>query len=721
MIKNVSYDKLAGTALGNYHLERFIGQSKIGPTFLAHADATTTYLVRFLEWPIYTVPKEHEGYLEHFQYQASQIAALQHPYILPLVDFGVFRGLPYLVSPHIPLRSLRSRIDKNGMLNTFTIGRYVDQIATALEYAHEHSVIHGSLSVDSIFIRLDGQLVVADVGVRRLLELNIQELPRNQFIEWSEGCAPEQLIGKAASPATDVYALGALVYHLLTASPVFEGGTPDETAQQHLYGALPPLTRWRSDLPPGLYSILARALSKNPAHRYQQPGAFANAYHNTLAPTNRTRLPFVISEALGKQTHQPFVAGASMAETQFTEHARSNGSASTGYMSGSPRSTQQSSIPHSLRDFTDDKPLNPANGSRPELMRRFRSKQRQRIMLIASLIGLLVIIGGAIGVMLLAQKSAAVSSASGQVTFFANQNDPGGQTNSLHIDIQHLQPPPAGYNYDAWIINDQTEAVTGLGSLTGKNQSWSVTYRATSSNLLAVGDKLEITQEQGVVNAPAGKVILAGTFPVQAFQHVQHLLVGFPETPGKIGFLIGVLQQARLLDIQASVLQSVSASRDTVAIGCVTQSMLDIIDGTRGAHYQPLAAKCTQRNVTVTGDGFGMLGGHGFVADAEEHASLALSQKDATNVMRQHGALMDKALTNITAWLTKIEQDALLLQANPTDRSSIQEITTLADDAYHGVDVNGDGQIDPVIGEAGALTAYQQGQLMATLSLVPGA
>jgi len=82
---------------------------------------------------------------------------------------------------------------------------------------------------------------------------------------------------------------------------------------------------------------------------------------------------------------------------------------------------------------------------------------------------------------------------------------------------------------------------------------------------------------------------------------------------------------------------------------------------------------------------------------------------------------MDKALTNITGWLTKIEQDALLLQANPTDRSSIQEITTLADDAYHGVDVNGDGQIDPVIGEAGALTAYQQGQLMATLSLAPGA
>jgi eukaryotic-like serine/threonine-protein kinase len=222
MIKNVTYDKMAGTVLGNYHLERFIGQSMIGPTFLAHADTTTTYLVRFLDGPMNAAPKEHEAYLEHFQYRASQIATLQHPYILPLLDFGVFRGLPYLVSPHIPLRSLRTRIDKNGTLNMFTLGRYLDQIATALEYAHEHSVIHGSLSVNNIFIRLDGQLVVADVGVRSLCELNIQDTSRNQFLEWGEGCAPEQLLGKPASPATDVYALGAVVYHLLTGSPVFE-------------------------------------------------------------------------------------------------------------------------------------------------------------------------------------------------------------------------------------------------------------------------------------------------------------------------------------------------------------------------------------------------------------------------------------------------------------------------------------------------------------------
>jgi hypothetical protein len=80
---------------------------------------------------------------------------------------------------------------------------------------------------------------------------------------------------------------------------------------------------------------------------------------------------------------------------------------------------------------------------------------------------------------------------------------------------------------------------------------------------------------------------------------------------------------------------------------------------------------------------------------------------------------MAVALSNIKGWESIIEQDALQLLKNHADQAKIQEIVRLADDAYHGVDVNGDGQIDPVAGEAGALTAYLQGQLMATLSLAP--
>ncbi len=340
--------------------------------------------------------------------------------------------------------------------------------------------------------------------------------------------------------------------------------------------------------------------------------------------------------------------------------------------------------------------------------------------MIVGLILLLVIASGLIGGVLLSQRSSAMSSASGQVTFFTSQNGPGGQTDALNIVVHNLDAPPTGSEYAVWLINQDTEAVLALGTLKMNNQTGSLTYSGASSNLLSPGDKLEITQEQGKVVAPAGKVILPGTFPIKSFAHVVHLLVDYPGTPGKIGLLVGVLEQTHLLDIQSAVLQSVVASQNTVAMGCVAQSMLDIIEGKHGSHYKPLDEACAFQNVTTTGDGFGLQGKEGYLTGSTAHAGYATSQPDATSAMHVHTALMDVSIANIARWLTTIDQDAFLLRTHPTDVSKVEEIVRLADDAYHGVDVNGDGQIDPVSGEAGAITAFQQGQLIATLSLNSG-
>jgi serine/threonine protein kinase len=707
MLKNSTFEKWIGTSLGNYRLEQFVEQSNWGPVFLARTNVNSTdYLLRFLIGPANQSSKGHELYLERFQYQASQIATLQHPNILPLIDFGVYRGLPYLVVPQMSMRSLLSRLERSGSLDVFTIGRYLDQIATALEYGHEHAVLHESLSVDCIFIRLDGQLVVADFGVRKLLESNRQDTEQSLIKGLSDVTAPEQLLGKPSSPATDVYALGAVLYHMLAGAPVFVGSTYEELAQQHLYASVPPLSRWRGDLPSGLYSIIARALAKEPAQRFYQPGMLANAYHRIVDPNNKIRTPFIVSTIPAS-------------DLIVTERAWSpNGSMPIDQLNGQSRSTSQAPMPHSLHGFVDDDSsgLSP----RPELMRRFQRSKLSNTALIVGLILLLVIASGLIGGVLLSQKSSTISSASGQVTFFSSQSGPRGQTDALNLVVHGLDAPPTGSEYAAWLINQDTEAIAALGTLRMNNHTGSLPYSGISGNLLFPGNKFEITQEQGTVTAPSGKVILTGTFPIKSFAHVVHLLVNYPETPGKIGLLVGVLEQSHLLEIQSAVLQNVAASQNTIAISCVAQSMLDIIEGKHGSHYKQLGEVCALQNVTITGDGFGLQGKDGYLTGSTGHAGYAISQPDATSAMHVHTALMDVSLSNINGWLTTIDRDALLLRTNPTNISKVEEIVKLADYAYHGVDVNGDGQIDPVSGEAGSITAFQQGQLIATLSLNSG-
>jgi serine/threonine protein kinase len=706
MLKNIAFDKWVGITLGNYRLEQLMERSNWGPVFLARDNATSTsYSLRFLVGtPTNLTPKEHELYLESFLYRAGQIATLQHPNILPLLDYGVYRGLPYLVSPQIPMRPLRSRLARSGPLDVFTIGRYLDQISTALEYGHEHTVLHGNLSVDCIFIRLDGQLVVGDFGVRNMLESQQVDAGRNMYNEMGEVLAPEQLLGKPISPATDVYALGAALYYLLTGAPVFIGNTYDELAQQHLYASVPPLSRWRNDLPAGLYSIVARALAKDPAQRFHHPGALANAYHRIVAPDNKIRMPFI-------------VPSTPVADMPLTERVWSpNGAAVNGAMNGTSRPVPQTPIPHSLHGFTNDDFLSP----RPTLMRRYQRKNIWYIAGIAVLIALLVIATGAVSIVLLSQKNHAVSSVTGQVTFFTSQNGPEGQTDALRIAVHNLEVLPAGSEYAAWLVNQDTESITALGALTVKNQTGSLVYSETSDNLLNPVDKLEITQEQGAVQAPAGKVILMGTFPLKSFSHIEHVLVKYPPTPGKVGLLVGVLEQTHLLDIQAAVLQSATNARNTDAVGCTAQNIVNIIEGNHGSHYQQLAGICALQNVTAAGDAFGLLG-KGYLVGTEGHAGYATGQPDATSAMHTHGTLLDIALSNITAWVTTIDQDAIYLRTHPDDTMKSEDIVRLADDAYHGVDVNGDGQVDPVAGEAGALTAFLQGQLMATLSLTSGA
>src|SRR6266566_1566920 len=315
-------------------------------------------------------------------------------------------------------------------------------------------------------------------------------------------------------------------------------------------------------------------------------------------------------------------------------------------------------------------------------------------------------------------------SPSGQAVFLDSQQGLPGQTDALSITTQDLGPPPVGFQYQAWLINEQTERLFALGPLLVRSHTSSLRYTGDGkhgrpgTNVLGAGNKLIITLEHVVVQAPTGKAVLTGTFPPQAFVHIRHLLVSFPTVPGKLGLLVGLRKQTQLLKAQALVLEGFASSRNEGAITCAAQSLIDIIEGMKGTHYHPLADWCASLAITTTGDGFGLLGSNGYVAVTAAHAILAATQPDTTDNIRVRAEQVRVAITNIKGWVTTIEQDALHVLNTPTDTRQVPLMAQLANQVYSGTDTDNDDRVDPVVGEAGAITAYIHGQLMATLPLV---
>jgi len=318
MVANRSFDKLVGTKLGNYYLEQLIEQSELGPIFLAHTEAeakTSTCVLRLLTTPADLPSEARIVYLGRFQQLANQVTALQHPNILPLLDYGNSQGMPYLVVPNLPMKSLSAHLAKHGPLDALTASRYLDSIAAALEYAHEHAMLHRNLSTDITFILRDGRLCVADFGVMRMLELARREGQAYLFSGNGEGRAPEQILDQPVDTYTDVYALGAVLYRMLTGHRVFRGKTHDEIAQQHLKAPVPPLSTWRKDLPAALDSIITTAMAKDPKQRFRQPGMLANAYATIVAPNDTTRKAFAVT-APAPTSSEAVAAQANVAKKQ---------------------------------------------------------------------------------------------------------------------------------------------------------------------------------------------------------------------------------------------------------------------------------------------------------------------------------------------------------------------------------------------------------------------
>jgi hypothetical protein len=315
-----------------------------------------------------------------------------------------------------------------------------------------------------------------------------------------------------------------------------------------------------------------------------------------------------------------------------------------------------------------------------------------------------------------APASQLAANATGTVSFI---DQPGGtgHSDAVKLAINGLLNPPAGSWYAAWLVDTTSSQTVSLGTLSLQGQTYMLDYTGNNTNLLDQGNEIEITLEHSSANSPSGPVLLTGTFPTQAFVYVRHLLVSYPTTPGHTGLLVGLYTQAQALNSVAQQLPGYASQHNIPAIQCLAQSILDIIEGKAGARYKPLSSACSSLHITNTGDDYGLLGSSGYVAVSQAQVALAATQPDATINIQVHQRHVGYALVDMKGWLTTLDQDTLNLLNNPSVTSGIPAIVTLADHDLYGVDLNHDGIIDYVPGEAGATIAYVHGQYMTGLVL----
>jgi hypothetical protein len=218
---------------------------------------------------------------QRFIAEVRKIAGISHANLVQIVEIVVDHNVAYLVTEHVEGRDLQRVIEKEHPLPPATAADYVRQAAAGMAEVHGCGLVHGELRPSNLLLTEQGRVKVSGMSMACLAQNPPQKATTADAVNY---LSPEQVRQDGVGPASDVYALGAIFYHLLTGRPPFLEGTATERLQQHLEKSATPVAERRSDVPKTMAAICERMLAKSPADRYPTAKEVAAA----LAPWEAT-------------------------------------------------------------------------------------------------------------------------------------------------------------------------------------------------------------------------------------------------------------------------------------------------------------------------------------------------------------------------------------------------------------------------------------------------
>jgi serine/threonine protein kinase len=268
-----------------------------------------------------------EPFVRRFEREASSVGTLSHNHILPLYDFGEQSPWYYLVMPYVEGGTLRDYLLKRKLLILEEAASIIGQIASALQYAHDHGVVHRDVKPSNILLRQDGYAYLVDFGLAKAITGGESLTTVGAMIGTPEYMAPEQSNGQS-DYRSDIYSLGVILYQMLTGRVPFTAESPVAISLKHIQVTAIPPRELNSEIPSSIEEIILKAMAKDPDERFQQAQALSDTFWQALqqeqthtktsaeTSSSTTEVCVETGEATQKERSSPSIATQVLLKTE---------------------------------------------------------------------------------------------------------------------------------------------------------------------------------------------------------------------------------------------------------------------------------------------------------------------------------------------------------------------------------------------------------------------
>jgi tRNA A-37 threonylcarbamoyl transferase component Bud32 len=287
---------LSPSRLGRYELVDEIGKGAMGVVYLAR-DPLIGRLVALKTFRIgYSIKDaELEQFRARFIREAQSAGILSHPNIVTIHDVveRAEEGLAFIAMEYVHGTNLKAALQERQRPALAYVAEILGQIADGLDYAHSCKVIHRDIKPANILITTDNRVKITDFGIARLGTSNLTQ--EGQLLGTPNYMSPEQILGRDVDHRADIFSLGVVLYEMVTLHKPFQGDNLTVVSHRIVYDHFTPPREYAGDLPPGTDQVLAKALEKDPARRYQRAREMADDLRRVLGsvgvrdPLNETQ------------------------------------------------------------------------------------------------------------------------------------------------------------------------------------------------------------------------------------------------------------------------------------------------------------------------------------------------------------------------------------------------------------------------------------------------